>query len=144
MQHYKEISGAPKPIGPYSKAVKVGELLFCSGQIGLDPSGGQLVSGGISEQTSQVLKNLNAVLRGAGSSPEQIVMTTIFLTNMADGKTVNELYGTWVSPAFPPARQTVGVAELPMGAIVEISVVAYCPPAQAAGGGSSSRLARTF
>jgi 2-iminobutanoate/2-iminopropanoate deaminase len=123
-QTFKTIEGAPAPIGPYSAAVKVGNLLFCAGQIALDPKTGTLVDGGVREQTEQVLKNLDAVLRGAGSSPEQIAMTTIFLTEMIHGKVVNELYAAFVDPDSPPARQTVAVKELPAGALVEISVIA--------------------
>ena len=124
MKVLRQISGAPAPIGPYSAAVVVGELLFCAGQIALIPETGQLVDGGVKEQTEQVLRNLGAVLRGAGSSPEKIAMTTIFLTNIGDGKIVNELYGEFVAKDAPPARQTVAVKELPAGALVEISVIA--------------------
>jgi len=124
MQVLREISGAPKPIGPYSAAVTVGNLVFCAGQIALDPQTNQLISGGVAEQTAQVITNLKAVLKAAGSSPEKIAMTTIFLTSMADGKAVNELYSEFVSKEAPPARQTVAVKELPAGALVEISVIA--------------------
>jgi 2-iminobutanoate/2-iminopropanoate deaminase len=118
------IQNAPAPIGPYSQAVKVGQLLFVSGQIALDPRTAQMVSGGIEQQTDQVLRNLAAVLLGAGSSPEKIVMSTIFLTEIDHGKIVNEKYGAFVSKQSPPARQTVAVKALPAGAIVEISVIA--------------------
>ena len=124
MEVLNKIPNAPLPIGPYSQAVIANSLLFCSGQIAIDPATGQLVSGGIEEQTDQVLKNLSAILVGAGSSSEKIVMTTIFLTDIAHGKLVNERYGEFVSKSKPPARQTVAVKGLPSGAIVEISVIA--------------------
>lgn len=124
MQTFNRIEGVPAPIGPYSIAVKVGNLLFCAGQIGVDPKTNTLVEGGIKEQTEQVLKNLEAVLTGAGSSPERIAMTTIFLTEMSHGKVVNELYSAFVDLDSPPARQTVAVKELPAGALVEISLIA--------------------
>lgn len=116
--------GGPKPVGPYSPAVEVGNLLFLSGQIGIDPSSGQIVAGGIEEQTRQVLSNLKAVLAACGSSPDKIVMSTVFLTDIAHGKVVNGIYGDFVNTDAPPARQTVAVKDLPMGAIVEISVIA--------------------
>jgi len=124
MEVLNGIQNAPTPIGPYSQAVKVGQLLFCSGQIAIDPRTGQIVPGGIEQQTDQVLRNLSAVLSGAGSSPEKIVMTTIFLTEMDYGKVVNEKYGSFVSKHSPPARQTVAVKALPAGAVVEISIIA--------------------
>lgn len=124
MEIINNAKGAPKPVGPYSQAVRAGGLLFCAGQIALDPQSGTLVAGGIEEQTKQVLANLKAVLEAAGSSPEKIVMTTIFLADMADGGTVNNLYGEFVSADAPPARQTIAVKQLPLGALVEISVIA--------------------
>ena len=124
MEVLNNIQNAPTPIGPYSQAVKVGQLLFCSGQIAIDSKTGQLVPGGIEQQTDQVLRNLAAVLLGAGSSPEKIVMTTIFLTEIDHGKVVNEKYKDFVSKLSPPARQTVAVKSLPAGAILEISVIA--------------------
>ena len=124
MEVLNNLKDAPSPIGPYSQAVRVGSLLFCSGQVAIDPATGQMVSGGIAEQTDQVLKNLAAVLVGGGSSPEKIAMTTIFLTEIEHGKIVNEKYREFVSKTEPPARQTVAVKALPAGAIVEISVIA--------------------
>ena len=117
-------AGAPKPVGPYSQAVCVGNTIYCSGQIGLDPKSGQMVQGGVEAELRQVLANLRAVLGGAGSAVDKIVMTTIFLTNIADGKVVNPIYGEFVNQQNPPARQTVAVKELPLGALVEISVIA--------------------
>lgn len=124
MQVFREIQGAPAPIGPYSAATLSGNLLFCAGQIPLVPGTGKLIEGGIKEQTEQVLKNLEAVLRGGGSSPDKILMTTIFLIDINDGKVVNPIYASFVSAENPPARQTVAVKELPMGSLVEISVIA--------------------
>ncbi len=124
MEFIREAAGAPKPVGAYSAAVKAGGFLFLAGQIGLNPETGALVDGGLEAQTRQVLRNLDAVLAHCGSSPKRITMTTIFLTSIADAKVVNELYGQFVDPAAAPARQTVAVKELPLGALVEISVIA--------------------
>ncbi|HMQ52906.1 MAG TPA: RidA family protein [Anaerolineae bacterium] len=114
---------APAAIGPYSQAVKSGGFVFCSGQTPLDPATGQLVEGGIEVQTRQVMQNLSQVLAAAGSSFEQVVKTTIFLTNMADFAKVNAVYGSFFAAA-PPARSTVQVAALPLGAAVEIEMIA--------------------
>jgi 2-iminobutanoate/2-iminopropanoate deaminase len=141
MEVLNSIQNAPSPIGPYSQAVKVGSLLFCSGQIAIDPKTGQLISGGIEQQTDQVLRNLAAVLMGAGSSPEKIVMSTIFLTDIDHGSTVNERYKAFVSKMSPPARQTVAVKALPAGAIVEISVIAEAPSSMSS---STSGLNRPY
>lgn len=113
---------APAAVGPYSQAVKAGNLLFSAGQIGLDPSSGQLRSG-LEAQASQVMSNLAAVLAVAGTSMGNIIKTTIFLTDMADFAAVNAIYGAAFSDA-PPARSTVAVAGLPLGARVEIEVIA--------------------
>ena len=119
----REIPGAPAPVGPYSPAVVKGDLVFCSGQIGLDPSSGKLKEG-LADQLDQVLVNLEAVLKASGSSVNDILQTTIFLTDIKDGALVNEVYGRFVSPEAPPARQTVAVKDLPLGAVVEISAIA--------------------
>ncbi|MCB0324796.1 MAG: Rid family detoxifying hydrolase [Bdellovibrionales bacterium] len=124
MKSFNGIANAPTPVGPYSQATEANGLLFLAGQVGLEPQTGALVPGGVREQTEQVLKNLDAVLRGAGSAPERILLTTIFLADMADFPTVNEVYGHFVSSDAPPARQTVAVKQLPLGALVEISVIA--------------------
>ena len=124
MKALRDIPNAPKPVGPYSPAVMSGGLLFCAGQIALDPQTMQLVPGGVEAQTKQVMENLSAVLKAAGSDFSRVAMTTIFLTNIADGKVVNEIYGKYVSPDAPPARQTVAVKDLPLGALVEISLIA--------------------
>ncbi len=116
---------APKAIGPYSQAVAApaGRLVFCSGQIPLDPRTGELVKGTIEEETRRVMENLKAVLAAAGASFGQVVKTTIFLTDLADFAKVNEVYGGYLG-AVPPARATVQVAALPRGDRVEIDAVA--------------------
>ena len=116
-------SDAPAAIGPYSQAIRVGSTIFCSGQIPLDPKTGQIVSGGIDVQTRRVLDNVTAVLKAEGLTFENIVKTTIFLTNLGDFQTVNEIYGSYFK-SQPPARSTVQVSALPKGANVEIEVIA--------------------
>ncbi len=118
-------SAAPAAIGPYSQAIRAGDFVFTSGQIGLDPSSGKLVEG-IEAQTHLVLNNLRAVLGAAGASFADVVKTTIFLVNMADFQTVNVIYAAEFG-ADPPARATVQVAALPRHALVEIEVVAHAP-----------------
>lgn len=117
---------APAAIGPYSQAVKIGDFLFTSGQVALDPKTGQLVSGGIVEQTTQVLENLKAVLSEAGCGLSHVVKTTVFLKDMSDFAAMNQIYGRYLAPegAAPPARSTVEVARLPKDALVEIEIVA--------------------
>src|SRR5437773_360263 len=114
---------APAAIGPYSQAVRSGRFLFCSGQIPLDPKSGQIVSGDIAAQTRRVMDNIAALLRTEGLTFENVVKTTIFLTNLADFQTVNEIYGSYFKED-PPARSTVQVSALPRGANVEIEVIA--------------------
>ncbi len=114
---------APEPIGPYSQAIVAGSLVFTSGQIAIDPQSGQLVAGGVEQQTEQVIKNLQAVLEAAGSSLEQVVKVTIFLKDMADFTKVNEVYGRYFGRALP-ARSTVEVARLPKDVAVEIDCIA--------------------
>lgn len=116
-------SEAPAAIGPYSQAVRSGNFLFCSGQIPLDPKSGQIVSGDIATQTRRVLDNVGAVLKAEGLTFENIVKTTIFLTDLGDFQTVNETYGSYFKQQ-PPARSTVQVSALPKGAKVEIEVIA--------------------
>jgi 2-iminobutanoate/2-iminopropanoate deaminase len=116
-------SGAPKAIGPYSQGVVANGLLFTAGQVALDPATGELVAGGIAEQTSRALENLRAVLGAAGTDFSQVVKTTVFLVDMADFASMNEVYGR-VFGAHRPARSTVAVAALPRGARVEIEVIA--------------------
>ena len=115
---------APAPIGPYSQAVQVGQQLFISGQIPLDPSTGDLITGSIEEETTQVMKNLSAVLSQAGGDWENVVKVSIFLTDMADFAAVNKIYGSYISEKSAPARETVAVAGLPKGVRVEISAIA--------------------
>ena len=115
--------GAPKAIGPYSQAVRMGGLLFCSGQIPLDPSTGQLVIGDIATQTRQVFANIGAVLQAAGASFGHVARTTVYLADMDDFAAMNEVYATFFStPA--PARSTIQAAGLPKNARVEIDVIA--------------------
>lgn len=120
---YSEVPHAPKAVGPYSPAVSGNGLLFLSGQVGLDPSTGALVEGGIEAQTAQALKNLSAVLTHAGLSFDRVVKTTIFLTSMTDFQVVNTVYATTLGN-HRPARSTFAVAGLPLGALVEIEMVA--------------------
>jgi 2-iminobutanoate/2-iminopropanoate deaminase len=114
---------APGAIGPYSQAVRNASFLFCSGQIPLDPKSGQIVPGDIAAQTRRVLDNIAAILKAEGLSFDHVVKTTIFLTNLGDFQTVNEIYGSYFKQD-PPARSTVQVAALPKGANVEIEVIA--------------------
>ncbi len=114
---------APKAIGPYSQAVISGELIFTSGQIPLDPSTQQMVQGDIRVQTERVMDNLAAVLDAAGAGFENVVKATIFVVDLGDFATVNEIYGKRF-PRSPPARSTVQVAALPKGARVEIELIA--------------------
>jgi 2-iminobutanoate/2-iminopropanoate deaminase len=114
---------APQPIGPYSQAIKAGGFVFASGQIALDPATGKLIEGDIKAQTERVLKNLSAVLAGAGSSMDRVVRTTVFLKNISDFSAMNEVYGK-VFVNAPPARSTVQAAGLPRDALLEIDVVA--------------------
>ncbi|MBN1888352.1 MAG: RidA family protein [Thermoflexales bacterium] len=116
--------GAPKAIGPYSQAIKIGHLVFSAGQIPLDPSG-KLVDGDISVQTRQVLNNLQAILEAAGATLATVVKTTVFLADMADFQAMNAVYAEFFPPdQSPPARSTVQVAALPLGVRVEIEAVA--------------------
>ena len=124
MEVIVSVQGAPKPVGAYSAAVKSGEFIFCAGQIGLDPETGKLVEGGVESEAKRVLENLKAVLEGSGSNFGKVVMTTIFLTDISTARQVNEIYKNYVSTNFPPARQTVAVKDLPLGAQVEISIIA--------------------
>lgn len=114
---------APEPIGPYSQAVQHGNMLFCSGQIAIDPKTGQVNTGDVKAQAKQVMKNIEAVLTAADMNFDNIVKTTIFLTSMNDFSAVNEIYGQYFK-SQPPARSTVAVAGLPKGVQVEIEVLA--------------------
>ena len=114
---------APGAIGPYSQAIKAGGMVFCSGQIPIDPATGEFVSDVVSEQTEQVLKNLSEVLSAAGTSLDNVVKTTVFLADMSDFAAMNEVYGRFFSKE-PPARATVAAAGLPRNARIEIDAVA--------------------
>lgn len=115
---------APAAIGPYSQAVRSGDLLFLSGQIPLDPATGQLVAGGIEAQTERVVKNLEAVLAAAGASLKDVVKTTVYLTDLGEFQAFNAAYARFFGEPPAPARATVQVAALPRGARVEIEAVA--------------------
>lgn len=120
---------APAAIGPYSQAIRVGDMLYASGQVALDPATGQLVSGGIAEQTVRALENIKAVLTQAGLDLTHVIKTTVFLKNMSDFATMNEIYAKYLAPegTVAPARSTVAVAGLPKDALVEIEVIAKNP-----------------
>ncbi|HLH33541.1 MAG TPA: RidA family protein [Alloacidobacterium sp.] len=117
---------APAAIGPYSQAVRVGDFLYTSGQVALDPATGALVEGGIEAQTTRAIENLKAVLEAAGIGLKNVVKTTVFLKNMGDFAAMNAVYATYFAPdsVVPPARSTVEVARLPKDALVEIEVIA--------------------
>ncbi len=114
---------APKAIGPYSQAIALDNLVFCSGQIAIDPATGNLIEGDVSAQTQRVLQNLSAVLQAAGSDLQHVVKTTVFLQSMNDFAAMNAVYATWFT-GTPPARSTIEVAKLPKGALVEIEAIA--------------------
>jgi 2-iminobutanoate/2-iminopropanoate deaminase len=116
-------SGAPKAIGPYSQAVRANGFLFTAGQVALDPRTGELVAGGIAEQTTRAMENLKAILAAAGTDFSRVVKTTVFLIDMADFTAMNEVYARAFGE-HRPARSTVAVAALPRGARVEIEVIA--------------------
>lgn len=118
---------APSAIGPYSQAVRIGNFLYTSGQVALDPATGALVPGGIAEQTTRAIENLKAVLAAGGASLSQVVKTTVFLKNMGDFAAMNEVYGRYFAAdgVTAPARSTVEVARLPKDGLVEIEVIAY-------------------
>jgi 2-iminobutanoate/2-iminopropanoate deaminase len=126
---------APAALGPYSQGVRVGSTIYCAGQIPLDPKSGQIVAGGIEVQTRRVMDNITAILKAEGLTCDNVVKTTIFLADLGDFQTVNEIYGSYFKEA-PPARSTVQVAALPKGARVEIETIAV-----ADSGGSSAEVA---
>lgn len=123
MKQVISTENAPGAIGPYSQAIKAGGMVFCSGQIPIDPATGEFVSEIVSEQTEQVLKNLSEVLKAAGSSLDNVVKTTVFLADMGDFAEMNEVYGRYFSEN-KPARATVQAARLPKDARVEIDCIA--------------------
>jgi 2-iminobutanoate/2-iminopropanoate deaminase len=127
MQTVREIvatEAAPQAIGPYSQAIRIGDFVFTSGQIPIDPQTGAFVEGGIAQQTEQVLRNLAEVLRAAGTSLEAVVKTTVFLADMNDFAAMNEVYARYFANE-PPARSTVQAARLPRDARVEIDAIAF-------------------
>jgi 2-iminobutanoate/2-iminopropanoate deaminase len=115
---------APAAIGPYSQAIACGDLIFCSGQVALDPASGELMDGSVGDQTRRAMENLGAVLAAAGTAFSRVVKTTIYLTDMNDFVEVNEVYGSFFE-GDPPARATIAVAGLPKGARVEIDCIAH-------------------
>jgi 2-iminobutanoate/2-iminopropanoate deaminase len=123
MKKIVSTNDAPAAVGPYSQAIRSGAMLFCAGQIPLDPKSGQLVSDDISEQTKRVLENISAVLQAENLNFGHVVKTTIFLTSLGDFQTVNEIYATYFREN-PPARSTIEVSALPKGAKVEIEAIA--------------------
>jgi len=117
---------APAPVGPYNQAVRAGDVLYCSGQIALDPATGAMVGDGeVEAETHQVLRNLQAVLAAAGTSPQRVVRTTVFLVDLADFGVVNAIYDKVFGQGVSPARACVQVAALPRGARVEIDAIAF-------------------
>jgi 2-iminobutanoate/2-iminopropanoate deaminase len=122
-------SHAPAALGPYSQAVRVGDTVFTSGQVAIDPATGELVAGGIREQTARVLDNLTAVLAEAGLDLTHAVKATVYLKSMGDFAAMNEVYAQYLAPegVVPPARSTVEVARLPKDALVEIDLIARAP-----------------
>ena len=114
---------APQAIGPYSQAIRANRFVFVSGQVAIDPSTQQIISGDVAAQTDRVLRNLSAILKAAGSGLEKVVRCGVFLKNMGDFAAMNEIYGRYFSTA-PPARSTVEVARLPKDVLVEIDVIA--------------------
>src|SRR5262245_65657834 len=123
MKHAMSSQGAPKAIGPYSPAVRAGQLLFVSGQLALDPATGNMVEGGITEQTRRALDNIGELLLAAGRSFGDVVRTTVFLADLNDFAAMNDVYGEYFTEPYP-ARATVQVARLPKDARVEIDVIA--------------------
>jgi 2-iminobutanoate/2-iminopropanoate deaminase len=125
MKHVIQTNQAPEPIGPYSQAIKTGNLVFVSGQIALNPATGNLSVTNLEEETHQVMKNLEAILKEAGSSFQQVVKSTIFLSDMNHFTQVNAIYASYFTGDYP-ARETVQAAGLPRGVNVEISVISLC------------------
>lgn len=124
MKQIINAENAPKPIGPYNQAIKTGHLLYTSGQIPIDPATGIIVSGGIREQTIQVMENLKCVVEEAGATLADVIKTTVFLADMADFPELNTIYAEYFGEKNAPARSTIQVAALPKGSLVEIELVA--------------------
>jgi len=125
-RHVTTTADAPAAVGPYSQAIRSGDLVYTAGQLGLDPATGKLVAGGIQAQTRQALRNVQAILAASGSSMAHVVKTTVYLQDIADFRDMNEVYATFF-PDAPPARSAVQVAALPLGGLVEIEAVATVP-----------------
>ena len=123
MRRVVETERAPKPIGPYSQAIDTGSIVFCAGQIGLDPATGKLVDGGVTAEAERAIANLSAVLEAVGLRLTDVVKTTLFLVDLSDGPAVGKIYAAHL-PAPHPARSTVQVAALPAGALVELEAIA--------------------
>ncbi|MCE7736848.1 MAG: RidA family protein [Candidatus Heimdallarchaeota archaeon] len=126
MKEIISTSDAPAAIGPYSQAVKVGNLLFTAGQIPLDPSSGNMMTSSLDEEVHQIMNNLKAVAKAAGTSLDNAVKTTIYVTDLGNFGKINELYGSYFGDS-PPARSTVEVSALPKGASVEIDMIILIP-----------------
>ncbi|MGZ3775854.1 MAG: RidA family protein [Bdellovibrio sp.] len=124
MKKVIQTDSAPKAVGPYSQAIQMGDFLYCSGQISIDPKTNEVFTGDIKTQTEMVMKNIESVLGASGMDFNNIIKTTIFITNMNDFLTVNEIYAKFFKET-PPARSTVAVAGLPKGVSVEIEVIAH-------------------
>ena len=124
MKKIIKTENAPKPIGPYNQAVIAGNYMFISGQISLNPKNGELITSEIKKETTQVMENLKAILSEASLTFENVVKTTIFLSDMNDFSSVNEIYGSYLNNSTAPARETVQVSKLPVGVNVEISMIA--------------------
>ena len=124
MKKAVQTSAAPSAIGPYSQAVVDGDLIFCSGQIGIDPASGKMIKGGIEAETRRIFENLHEVLTAAGLTLAHVVKTTVFLVSLADIEIVNLIYGDHLEAPYP-ARSTVQVSALPRGARVEIEAIAH-------------------
>ena len=119
-------SNAPDPVGPYNQAIKAGNFIYCSGQIAIDPVSNEInCLGNIEKETTQVLKNLLAVLNAGGAKAEDVIKTTIYLTDLKNFQTVNEIYSNFFKVETPPARACIEVSSLPKGVLVEIDCVAY-------------------
>jgi len=116
---------APKAIGPYSQAIRAGALVYTAGQVPIDPAIGKLIEGGVAEQTRQVLNNVKAILEAAGTSIDRVIKTTVFMSDLSQFSAMNAVYAEFF-PSNPPARSTVQVAALPLGALVEIEAIAEC------------------
>jgi 2-iminobutanoate/2-iminopropanoate deaminase len=124
MKKRVQTNHAPAAIGPYSQAIVIDNMVYTAGQVGLDPETGNLVAGGIEEQTHQVLRNQTSVLEAAGASMNDVIKTTVYLSSMADFAAMNAVYAQYFNPDMPPARSTIQAGGLPRGALVEIDCIA--------------------